>query len=393
MALISYEDARPWAKSIAARVGARQMPPWHIDKTVGIQKFKNDRSLNDDQIETILAWVAAGAPKGDPKDMPAPKIWKDESGWSMANKFGPPDLVVKSPDYTMPPVAQDAWWRPTNATGITEPRWVRAIEVKPVHVQDRKVVHHVLAYLLQDEPEITGLASSAHDHQQNAGLFMEWAVGKTGQVFAPDAGKLMLPGSRIRWEVHYHAIGQEFKDSQVELAIYFYPKGYVPKHRTVLTMFNVARNSDLDIPPNEKTITQNFYVLQAPARLENFQPHMHMRGTAMALEAIFPDGHKETISQVKNFQWNWHVNYIYADEAAPLLPKGTTLAFTAWHDNTAANRNNPDPNQWVGWGDRTVDEMAHNWIDVTYLEQAEFDSLVTARKSKVAAQKATGGQH
>src|SRR3984893_5128961 len=111
MSLLTYEEARPWAKSIASRVGARQMPPWHIDKTVGIQKFKNDRSLSDDQIDTILAWVAAGAPKGDPKDMPAPKVWKDESGWHLADKDGEPDLVVKSPDYTMPPVAQDAWWR------------------------------------------------------------------------------------------------------------------------------------------------------------------------------------------------------------------------------------------------------------------------------------------
>src|SRR5215467_14027895 len=92
MSLISYEDARPWAKSIASRVGARQMPPWHIDKTVGIQKFKNDRSLNDDQIETILAWVAAGAPKGDPKDMPPARVWKDETGWNLAGKYGQPDL-------------------------------------------------------------------------------------------------------------------------------------------------------------------------------------------------------------------------------------------------------------------------------------------------------------
>ena len=114
MSLLTYEEARPWAKSIAARVGARQMPPWHIDKTVGIQKFKNDRSLSDDQIETILAWVAAGRAEGRSEGHAArPKVWKDESGWSMANKYGAPDLVVKSPDYTMPPVAQDAWWRPT----------------------------------------------------------------------------------------------------------------------------------------------------------------------------------------------------------------------------------------------------------------------------------------
>lgn len=393
MSLLTYQDAVDAADEIKQKVSQRLMPPWHIDKTVGVQQFKNDRSLTDEQIQTIVNWVDDGTPRGNPSDEPPARKFPDPNRWQLADKLGTqPDLIIKSTPYTLAAHTQDKWYRPTVETGITEPRWVRAIEVKPVHVQDRKVVHHVLAYLLQDEPEVTGLASSAHDHQQNAGLFMEWAVGKTGQIFAPDAGKLMLPGSRIRWEVHYHAIGQEYKDTQVELAVFFYPKGYVPKHRTVLTMFNVARNSDLDIPPNEKTITQNYYVLQAPARLENFQPHMHMRGTAMALEAIFPDGHKETISQVKNFQWNWHVNYIYADEAAPLLPKGTTLAFTAWHDNTAANPNNPDPNQWVGWGDRTVDEMAHNWIDVTYLEQAEFDSLVAARKAKVAAQKATGQQ-
>src|SRR5438874_5183766 len=92
MSLITYEDARPWAKSIASRVGARQMPPWHIDKTIGIQKFKNDRSLDDSQIETILAWVAAGSPKGDSKDMPPAKVWKDETGWSMSAKYGQPDL-------------------------------------------------------------------------------------------------------------------------------------------------------------------------------------------------------------------------------------------------------------------------------------------------------------
>ncbi|MDB4875342.1 MAG: hypothetical protein JWM41_1788 [Gemmatimonadetes bacterium] len=383
MSLLSYEDAKENSAQIRQKVSARLMPPWHIDKTVGIQAFKNDRSLTDAQIQSIVHWVDDGAPLGDLSDLPPARTFADPNRWQLADKLGAqPDLVIRSTPYTLAPHTQDKWYRPTVETGITEPRWVRAIEVKPVRANDRKIVHHVLAYLLQDEPEITGLASTAHDHQGNAGLFMEWAVGKTGQVFAEDAGKLMLPGSKIRWEIHMHAIGEEFKDSQVELAVYFYPKGFVPKHRTVLTMFSMARNSELDIPPNEKTITQNFYVLQAPARLENFQPHMHMRGTAMSLEAIYPDGRKEVVSAVRNFQWNWHVNYIYADSVAPLFPKGTTLAFTAWHDNTAGNPNNPDPNQWIGWGDRTVDEMAHNWIDVTYLEQAEYDSLVAVRKAK-----------
>ena len=383
MSLLTYDDAKKYARRIRAKVGSRMMPPWHIDKTVGIQQFKNDRSLTDAQIDAILSWVDGGSPMGDPADLPPAVKFPDPNRWQLAEKLGrAPDLVVRSMPYTLAARTQDKWFRPVVETGLTEARWVRAIEVKPVRANDRKIVHHVLAYLLQDEPEVTGLASTAHDHQANAGLFMEWAVGKTGQIFAEDAGKLMLPGSRIRWEVHMHAIGEEYKDSQVELAVYFYPRGFVPKHRTVLTMFNMARTSELDIPPNEKTITQNFYVLQAPARIENFQPHMHMRGKAMSLEAIYPDGRKEILSQVSNFQWNWHVNYVYADGVAPLLPKGTMLSFTAWHDNTADNPNNPDPSQWVGWGDRTVDEMAHNWIDVTYLEQDEFNKLVAQRKAK-----------
>ena len=386
MSLVTYEETRPWARSIRTRVGSRQMPPWHIDKTVGIQHFENDRSLSDAEVDTIVRWVTAGAPMGDPKDMPAAAKFPDPNRWQIAEQLGvQPDLIIRSKPYTLAARTQDKWFKPVVETGLTEARWVRAIEVKPVRANDRKIVHHVLAFLMQEEQGgITGLASTAHDHQTNAGLFMEWAVGKTGQVFPEDAGKLMLPGSRIRWEVHMHAVGEEFKDSQVEMAIYFYPKGVVPKHRTVLRMFDVSRGSDLDIPPNEKRISQNYYVLPAPARLENFQPHMHMRGKAMSLEAVYPDGRKEIISAVSNFQWNWHINYIYTTDAAPLLPKGTMLAFTAWHDNTASNPLNPDPGQWVGWGDRTVDEMAHNWIDVTYLEQDEFDKMVAERKAKAA---------
>ena len=384
MSLLTFDDAKKYSRRIRAKVSERLMPPWHIDRTIGIQQFKNDRSLSDAQVATIVNWVDAGTPLGDPKDMPPAITFPDPNRWQLAEKLGAPDLVIRSKPYTLAPRTQDKWYRPVVETGVTEPRWVRAIEVKPVRANDRKIVHHVLAYLLQPEDGVTGLASSAHDHQSNAGLFMEWAVGKTGQIFPEDAGKLMLPGSQIRWEVHMHAIGEEFKDSQVEMAVYFYPKGFVPEHRTVLRMFDLSRGSDLDIPPNEKTITQNFYVLPAPARLENFQPHMHMRGKAMSLEAVYPDGRKEVLSAVSNFQWNWHINYVYSTDVAPLLPKGTMLAFTAWHDNTAANVNNPDPSQWVGWGDRTVDEMAHNWIDVTYLEQNEFDKLVAERKAKTA---------
>jgi hypothetical protein len=383
MPLTSYEEVAKAARRIKTKVAARVMPPWHIDKTVGIRDFKNDRSLTDEQIATIIRWVDGGTPLGDPRDLPPAPSFPDPTGWQLEKDFGKPDLVLKSPPYTLAARTQDKWFRPVTETGITEPRWVRAVEIRPSFPNGRRVVHHVLTLLEQEESGVTGLASSAEHAQMTAGLFMEWAVGKVGEIFAADAGKLMLPGAKIRWEIHMFAVGEEVDDDQVEMAIYFYPKGVVPAHRTVLRMFDVSRGNELDIPPNKTSIAQNFYVLPAPARLENFQPHMHMRGKAMSMEAIYPDGRKELLSSVNNFQWKWHVNYVYADDVAPLLPKGTTLVFTALHDNTSANPNNPDPRQWVGWGDRTVDEMAHAWVDVTYLDQAEFERLVAARKAKV----------
>jgi hypothetical protein len=376
MPLVTYEDARPWAKSIAARVGARQMPPWHIDKTVGIQKFKNDRSLNDDQIDTILQWVNAGAPKGEPKDMPAPKVWTDTGdSWQLAAKYGQPDLVVKSPEYTMPAVAQDAWWRPTVPTGLTEQRWVRAIEIRPVGKGARKITHHALARLVQPEDMDPTLFTN-DPNVAGDGLFMEWAVGKNGDEMRPDSGRLMLPNSKITWEMHYHAVGEEAK-AHTELAVWFYPTGQEPKHREVLALFNTFSGTapgarSLDIPPNQVTTTESFVTLRENARIENFQAHMHLRGKGMSMEAIYPDGRREMLSQVTDFNFNWHNMYIYADDVAPLLPKGTILHFLAWYDNTKSNKSNPDPDQWVGWGDRTVDEMGHAWLNITYYKDDEF---------------------
>jgi len=394
MSLVSYEDARPWAKSIAARVGGRQMPPWHIDKTVGIQKFKNDRSLNDDQIQTILAWAAAGAPKGNPKDMPPPKQWIDETKtWQLATKYGEPDLLVKSPEYTLPAVAQDAWWRPSTPTGLTEPRWVRAIEIRPSSVKARKITHHALAFLRQVEKDAPKEMLTGDPNVAGDGLFMEWAVGKYGDEMRPDSGRLMLPGSSITWEMHYHAVGEEIT-AHTELAVWFYPKDQKPKHREVLALFNTFSSppgvslpnaQPLDIPPNAVTTTENFITLRENARIENFQAHMHLRGKGMSMEAMYPDGKRETLSQVTDFNFNWHNMYIYADDAAPLLPKGTVLHFIAWYDNTKGNKSNPDPDQWVGWGDRTVDEMGHAWLNITYYNAEDFKAEVAKR----AASKAT----
>jgi hypothetical protein len=387
MSLVTYEETRPWAKSIKQRVVTRNMPPWHLDKTVGIQHFQNDMSLSDQQIAVIARWVDGGAPLGNLNDMPPPKQWPNDNGWQLAKQFGQPDFVLESDPYTMPAKGQDTWFRPLTPIPVTEPRWVRAVEMRPATLAGRRITHHALAYLQQEEPGTgPGLAMQ--------GLLMEWAVNKNYDIYRPNTGKLLLPGSRIWWEMHYHAVGEEIRD-HVELAVYLYPKGQEPKYRTFLMPFpgtpGTAGFGQLDIPPNQIVQTEGFTALRAPARLENFQPHMHLRGKAMLLEAILPDGSRRTLSYVDHFNFNWMTNYIYADDAAPVLPKGTIIHVVAWHDNTASNRNNPDPNQWVGWGDRTVDEMAHAWVNVTYISEADYREWVSTHGPAQSALAASAG--
>jgi hypothetical protein len=379
MSLVTYEETRPWARSIRDRVMTRQMPPWHISKTVGIQHFKNDRSLSDEQIDTIVRWVDQGAPKGDPRDMPPPRVWPSEQGWNFAKLFNQtePDLVIRSTPYEMKARANDAWWKPQVPTGLTEARWVRAIEIRPGTVKGRKITHHAIARLQQEEGQPGIQDADQGDAFRNAGTFMEWAVGKQGEVMRPNSGKLMLPGSRIIWDIHYSAAGEDITDV-VELGIYFYPKGQEPKFRQTLHLMG---SGGVDIPPNVVKTTEGFFLLRQNARVESFQPHMHLRGKAMAMEAILPNGQTQILSHVDNFNFNWHNSYVYTDDAAPLLPKGTLLKIIAWHDNTATNKANPEPNTWVGYGDRTVDEMAHAWVNVTYMEDADYRAEVEARRA------------
>ncbi len=358
MSLQSYQEARPWARSIKTKVTARLMPPWHIDKAVGIQEFRNDRSLSDAQLDTIVRWVDGGAPMGDPKDMPPPVKWDDRSEWKLASRLGrEPDIIVKAEPYTMEARTQDKWWKPISDVGLTEARWVMAAEVRSTP-RGRAILHHAVASLIQDEslaPEQFRVSAADTGNADDvgpgggAGLFYEWAVGKDGDIYRANTGKLLLPGAKIRWDIHYsQAMARDVEPitDAVELAIYLYPKDQTPKYRTILTNMGASRGRGLDIPPNTIAATQGFTVLsRGHARIENFQPHMHLRGKAMLMEAILPDGTKRTLSYVNNYQFNWHNTYEYADHAAPLLPKGTIISITAWHDNTAANPNNPDPTQ------------------------------------------------
>ena len=355
------------------------MPPWHIDKTIGVQEFKNDRSLSDDQIATILKWVDQGAPQGNPADMPVARVWPTEQTWEVAKRYGQaePDLIIRSTPWTQKAGANDTWWKPIVESGLTEPRWVRAVEVRPSTIKGRKITHHANADLLQFDPD----APSA---EMTPGRFSEWAVGKEAEYVRPGSGMLMMPGSKVAWDIHYSNGGEDVT-SAVELGIYFYPKGEEPEYRQHLVRMGRSGVGAVDIPPNTVQLTEVYFPLRSAARIESFQPHMHLRGKAMTLEAVLPTGTSVVLSHVAEFDFNWHNNYVYADNAAPLLPKGTIIKVKAWHDNTAASRGNPDPNVWVGYGQRTVDEMAHAWVNVTYFTDEQYAAEVEARQRQQRA--------
>jgi hypothetical protein len=394
MSLITYQEVRPWARSIKERVATRQMPPWHIDRSVGVQKFKNDMSLTDEQVDTIVRWVDQGAVQGDPSDLPPSRPLVTDNEWkAVKDGFGPPDLVIKSSEYTMPAQHQDVWYRPMSEIPLSEPRWARLVEIRPTNLKGRRIIHHSIAYLvLNNDPQAvnTGTGNgpdrsgAADDLVNRRPQLMEWAIGKGYDLFRPDTGKLMLPGEKISWDQHIHAIGEEITAGS-EIGIWFYPKGQEPKKRSYLVGFTGLRQRGfLDIPPNSVAATEGFTVLKENTLITNFQPHFHLRGKAMQVEAVLPDGATQILSYVGNFNFNWMTNYIYDDDAAPLLPKGTVIHVSAWYDNTTANKNNPDPEQWVGYGDRTVDEMAHAWMNVVYLNDDEYKTLVAERKARTA---------
>jgi hypothetical protein len=368
MSLITYKDTRPWARAIKERVLMRDMPPWHLDKTVGIRRYKNDISLTDREIDTIAKWVDAGAPEGDAGDMPKMLTFASEDEWFI----GKPDLLVTTSDFTMYPNGPDWWIDQFAEMNLTEDRWIKAMEIKPTN---RKIVHHAVAHAMEPNPTPGG---PEVDVQLN-----EYAVGKYGNIFAENTGMLLKAGTRLRFDMHYFAIGSE-QHNHTTIAFKFYPKGVVPKYQVRSTAIRNIPNDELEIPPNTVVRTDGYFRLQRNARIDSFQPHMHMRGRGMTLEAIKLDNTTEILSSVDHFNFNWHVNYIYADDAAPLLPAGTVLHMIGIHDNTAANPHNPDPSVWAGFGERSVDDMLQVWLDIVYLDDAEYNRLVEERKVKMA---------
>ena len=365
MSLLTYEETRPWARAIREKVETRTMPPWYIDKNIGVQGFKYDRSLSDAEIATIVQWVDAGAPRGNPADMPAPVEFAERDKWHI----GEPDWVVPIPEPFVVPAEGANWWGDFFADlGLTEDRWIKAVETKP-SAEGFPVVHHAVTRLQESMDADEG------------DFLNEYAQGKNGDIFPPGTGRLVKAGTIVRFNMHYASIGEERTD-RTSVGLQFYPRGEEPKHE--LFSRGLSQNFDLDIPPGEDNVRHDgYHTFDANVRLTGFQPHLHNRGKRQCIEAIYPDGNVDMLS-CADWDFGWHIVYNYADDVQPLLPKDTILHTITWHDNSRANRWNPDPRNWAGFGQRSSDDMSFTWTSWYELDDEEFEAALEERSALTA---------
>ena len=382
MSLISYEEVRPWARAIKYRTGLRDkpgvMPPWYIEKNIGIQRFKDDWSLSDDEIATIARWADNGAPRGDPADMPQPPPFIDVDEW----EIGQPDLVISSPSFEVEGDAPD-WWGSLGEveSGLTEDRYVAAIEYKERNDLQRGVrsdtvgglfvVHHSALYTLGPDAEPSDVESwPVHE------------VGRNADVFDAQAGRLLEAGTTVLFpSTHLHANGTD-TTARLEVGFKFHPRGYEPDKEMQLLFF--GNGPDLDIRAMESNQRADaYFTMPENAKISVFEPHMHAPGVRMCLDAIW--GSTVRTLNCAGYDHNWVRVYKYEDDAAPLLPKGTVLHLTGYFDNSPTNPNVPDPRNWSGSGHRSVDNMFINLMQAIYLDEEEFAQAVAEREAMLEA--------
>ncbi|HSH75261.1 MAG TPA: hypothetical protein VLA09_06240 [Longimicrobiales bacterium] len=371
MSLMTYQDVRRYSRRIRDLVVAREMPPYQYDTDVGIQELKYDPRLSDEEIATITAWVESGMPEGDPSDMPPPVDWPEPGEFRLADRFGPPDVIIRSDPYSVPAIGQDRWWQPVVESGITADRCMKAIETKP-SVIGRAVAHHA--------------NSSWVVENGRGGQLSEYALGKIGEIIPEGACRIAPANGRVAWDIHYWPNGVEVVDDQVEIGIWLHPEDYEGDYRQDLTLYFLQGGRGYDIPPHGTLMTRGIHQWNTPVRIDSWQPHGHTRLVAMSMEILRANGRTETVSMVSNWSALWHHSHIYQENVAPLLDVGDKIILTGWYDNTVNNRYNPDPDQWVGIGDRTADEMSHAWIAVTHLDEEGFEQLKAERERPVSQQ-------
>ncbi|MBI1761078.1 MAG: thiol-disulfide isomerase [Acidobacteria bacterium] len=377
MGLMSYKEVRPWAKSIREKVSSKEMPPWYADPKHG--QFANDSSLSVPQIETIRAWVEAGAPEGDPKDLPvAPKF--SNTGW----KFGQPDVVLSMNEAAAIPadgtVPYRYWAVPTN---FTEDKYVQFAEIKR---GEASVVHHVIVFVREgvawpageiSPGQLRGGNPEEGQRQQNqqgqgqaqaarggTGMFdanlLGWAPGMDPLTLAPGQAKLVKKGSTFVFQMHYTTNGIAAKD-RTSIGLWF-AKG--PIEKRMFTQPVTVDQRKLVIPPGEANFeSHSSYTFTQDAHLHMFMPHMHVRGKDFEYKLVYPNGQEKILLSVPKYDFNWQLCYFVKEPVA--APKGSRIECTAHHDNSTNNKFNPDPKITVRWGDQTWEEMMIGWMDYT----------------------------
>ena len=384
MELVTFEDVRRYARLIKIKVVNRIMPPYYYDSDIGIQELQHDWRLSQEDINTIAAWVDQGAPLGDPADMPPPADLRATDEWSLAAEFGPPDLLAPSSPIDIPATGLDVWHRPiVKIEGLpdNEERCIKALQVKP-RGNAVTVVHHANStfQLLQDDGSFRGTGARA----------TEYAMGKLGEIIPDGVCRRIPAGSYVAWDIHMYpgglgqtAAGTMIEGNVVDLAIWLHPADYEYEYRQDLVSYNFMEGQrQLLLPPNSGFMTQGFRSWDHPVRIDSFQPHGHLRLRSASLEIFYPKtGRTEIIGMVSNWSATWHQSHIFQDHVAPLVPTGAVVIMKQWFDNTSANPNNPDPDQWVDYGQRTADEMSHFWMAVTHLDDEGYERIVEEREA------------
>jgi mono/diheme cytochrome c family protein len=334
MSLTTFDAARPWAKSIKQRVVSRVMPPWGADPAHGT--FKNDPRLTEQEIDTIVAWVDAGAPKGDDKDLPAAPKFAD--GWTI----GKPDAIfTMDEEFTIPADGAVPYKYFKAPTGLTEDKWIQAIEIHP---GARAQVHHVIAFT---QPAGSVPKPGGELGPTNIGGI---TPNKPGLVFEPGVARLLRGNSDIVMQIHYTTNGTEAKDRTTIGVI------YAKQPPTKMVAGGMAINPRFVIPAGDGNAEVRATTpLNRDTLVTGFTPHMHVRGKDMTYIAHYPDGTDETLLSVPKYDFNWQITYELAKPK--LMPKGTKLEVIAHYDNSTGNKFNPDPTKDVRWGDQTWEEM------------------------------------
>ena len=353
IAFTSYKEVRPWAKAIKERVLTGGMPPWLADPHYG--QFRNDRRLPQTEIDTIVAWVNAGAPEGAAKDLPP--LPKFEDGWNI----GKPDAIFDiGTDFDVPAEGVVPYKYFTVPTNFTEDKWIEAAEIRP---DKRSAVHHVIVFV-QDPGGQSPRAG------EGGNLLVGFAPGEQPLRFQPGTAKLVKAGSSFRFQMHYTPNGKAVKDrSYVGLRFAKEP----PQYRALTGR---ALNFAFKIPPNDPNYeVKSTFTAKDDIRLIAFMPHMHLRGKDFKYTIVYPDGRDEVLLSVPKYDFSWQLAYELREPID--LPKGTRIDCVAHFDNSPNNKYNPDPNKEVKWGDQTWEEMMIGWF--TYTVPANVAATVAGR--------------